>query len=113
MCASRLLGMGSDSLLMQKGGGAGVADVDRLLLLAYMGGCLTIFKRCLSCKLLTAKTQNVRGASRQTVSMGTFLTICQPGLSCLHLVDGCGCNLGLCSGKEAIVELGVQLELMA
>ena len=102
--------MGSDSLLMQK---RGVGDLDRLLLPTYMSGCLTIIKTCLSCRLLTAKTRNVRGASHQTGSMGSFLTICQPCLSCPHLVDGCGCNLGHCSGKKAIVELGVRLELMA
>ena len=61
MCASRLLGMGGDSLLMhlcgnllevghrQKGGG--IQGVDRLLLPAYMGGCLSICKTYLSCEL--------------------------------------------------------------
>ena len=45
MCASRLLGAGGDSLLMQR---RGIRGVDRMLLLAYMGGCLTIIKTCLS-----------------------------------------------------------------
>ena len=44
MCASRLLGMGGDSFANAK---SGVGDVGGLLLLACMGGCLTIFKTCL------------------------------------------------------------------
>ena len=48
MCASRLLGMGGDSFANAK---SGVGDVGRLLLLACMGGCLTIFTTFLSCIL--------------------------------------------------------------
>ena len=96
VCASRLLGMGGDSLLMQR---RGVGGVDRQLLLLALGGCLTIIKVCLSCRMLTAETWNVRGAYCQPASTGGFLNICQPCLSCPHLVDRCGYNVGLCSGN--------------
>ena len=53
------------------------------------------------------------GASRQSASMGSFLTICQTCPSCPHLVDRCGGSLELCSGNKHIVKLEAQLYLMA
>ena len=67
----------------------------------------------ISCRLFTAKTWSVMGASRQSASMGSFLTIFQTCPSCRHLVNRCGGSLELCSGNKHIVKLETQLYLMA
>ena len=54
----------------------------------------------LECRLLTAKSQSWRGASRQPDSMGSCLTICSTCLPCPHLLDGWGCSPGLGSGNK-------------
>ena len=66
----------------------------------------------LECRLLTAKSRSVRGASRQPVSMGSCLTICPTCLPCPHLLDGWGCSPGLGSGNKQIVKFGTQLYLI-
>ena len=62
-----------------------------------------------SCRLLTAKSRCLRGASRQPASIGSFLTICQTCLPCLKLVYGCGSSPGLVGGNAQTLKLETQL----
>ena len=66
----------------------------------------------LECRLLTAKSQSLRGASRQPDSMGSCLTICSTCLPCPHLLDGWGCSPGLGSENKQTVKFGTQLYLI-
>ena len=70
---------------------------------------LNIVEEIMSCRLLTAKPQNLRRASQQPATMGSCLTICQTGLPCPHLVDGCGCSPGLGNGNIETVKFATQL----
>ena len=73
-----------------------------------------VFQRKLLCRrLMTAKSRSARGASRQPASIGSFLTICQTCLPCLHLVYGCGCSPGLGSGNKETLKLGTQPQVVA
>ena len=58
--------------------------------------------------LIDSSQLNPRGASCQPASMGSFLTISQTCLSCLHLVYGCGCSSGLGSENKQTLKLGTQ-----
>ena len=55
-------------------------------------------------RLLAAKSWSARGASRQPISMGSFLTICQTCLPCPRLVDGCGCSPRFSIGNKQTVK---------
>ena len=54
----------------------------------------------LECRLLTAKSRSVRGASCQPAFMGSCLTICPTCLPCPHLLDRWGYSPGIGSGNK-------------
>ena len=63
----------------------------------------------ISCGLLMARFQTVRGASHQPAFIGSCLTICQMHLPCPHLVGGHGCSPGFGSRNKEILRFGTQL----
>ena len=69
--------------------------------------------RKIKCRLLTAKSRSVRGASRQPASMGSMLTICQTCLPCPHLVDGCGRSPGFSIDNKQTVKSQTRLQVVA
>ena len=74
-----------------------------------MGAELATSHSEISCGLLAARFQTVRGASRQPAFIGSCLIICQTRLPCPHLVDGHGCSPGFGSRNKQILRFGTQL----